>query len=258
MNNLRNFDNKIMEKMRKGTPSIGVFLLSGSAFIAEAMAQHPIDWMLIDMEASHATKADLMHILQALNGYSVTPLIRISYQNKHLIESGLDFGAKGVMIPKVDNRQQGEDMVSACFYPPKGNRGINCIRASGYYLNAAAYLRQINSAVITIVQIESKESIENLEDIAGIPELDILFIGLGDLAASYGQIGSVSGKFMDEAREKVLQVCKKHHKIPGIFAHSIEVAQQYLEEGFLFLAIGNDIKFLHHGLADELRNTLGR
>src|SRR4028119_1538646 len=108
MNNLFNLDGKLKTKMLNGEVSIGAFLLSANSFIAEAMANHPIDWILIDMEASHATKEDLLHILQALNAYNVTPIIRIAEQSRHLIESGLDFGARGIMIPKIENSVQAE------------------------------------------------------------------------------------------------------------------------------------------------------
>lgn len=252
MNTLFDFNERIKTKMLRGEVSIGVFLLSANSFIAEAMANHPIDWMLIDMEASHASKEDVLHILQAINGYEVTPVIRVAEQSKHLIESCLDFGARGVMVPKIDTAQQAAEMSDACFYPPKGNRGINCIRASGFYLNAKQYFDKANDNILSILQIESKESISNIDGIAQTENADILFIGLGDLAASYGQNGNVSGRLMDEARAKVIEACKTHNKIPGIFAHSIDVANQYAGEGFRFIAIGNDIKFLHQGLTDSL------
>ncbi len=253
MNNLFNFENKIKDKIKNGGVSIGAFLLSGSSFIAEAMANQELDWILIDMEASHATKEDVLHILQALNGYEVCPLIRISDQNKHLIDFSLDFGAKGVMIPKIDTAKQAKEMVDACFYAPKGSRGVNPIRASGFYTKALQNFKQANSCVTTIVQIESKESINNIDEIAQIEAIDILFVGLGDLAASYGQVGSIGGKQMQDALKKVIEVCEKYNKIAGIFAHSNDVAKQYIKDGFKFVGVGNDIKFLNQGLADCLQ-----
>ena len=161
------------------------------------------------------------------------------------------------MVPKIDTTDQAREMADACFYPPKGTRGINCIRASGFYLNAKPYFDKANDIILSILQIESKESILNINSIAQTKNTDVLFIGLGDLAASYGQNGNVSGRIMDEARAKVLDCCKIHNKIPGIFAHSIEVAHQYIDEGFTFIAIGNDIKFLNQGLADSMKKING-
>jgi 4-hydroxy-2-oxoheptanedioate aldolase len=207
------------------------------------------------MEASHASKQDLLHILQAINAYNVTPIVRISDQNKHLVESCLDFGVKGIMIPKVETTIQCEDMANACYYPPLGNRGVNCIRASAFYTRAKQYFDDANQAIISIVQIESKESINNIYEIAAVKNVDILFVGLGDLAASYGQLGDISGKLMDDARKKVVDACQKFGKIPGIYAHSNDAANQYIKEGYKFIAIGNDIKFLNYGLLDSLKNA---
>lgn len=252
MNMLHHRENKVKERMRAGEVSIGCFLLSGSSFVAEAMAHHPIDWMVIDMEASHASKEDLLHILQALNAYDVVPIVRVAEHRKHLVESSLDFGAMGIVIPKVDTPGEADAMAGACYYPPKGHRGINCIRASAYYTRAREYFEKANDGILSVVQIESKESVDNLGGIASVPSVDVLFMGPGDLSASYGQNGVVTGKLMDDARRRVLEACREHGKIPGIFAHNTESANQYIKEGFRFVAVGNDIKYLSLGLTMSL------
>jgi len=256
MNNLHNLHNNIKAKINNGGVSVGVFLVSGSPFIAEAMANFPVDWMLIDLEASHATNENLLHVLQAISGYDITPVVRVADQNRHMIEFCLDLGAKGVMIPKVDTAEQAAEVSSSCYYPPKGNRGIGGIRASAFYTNTKEYLDRANDCMLSIVQIESKESIANLDGIGSTANVEILFIGLGDLAASYGQIGNVESKLIDEARQKVVAVCRKYNKIPGIYAHSIDVVNQYIDEGFTLIAIGNEIKFISQGFADNL-NRIG-
>lgn len=252
MNKLYDFENKIKTKIQSGEASVGCFLLSANSFIAEAMANHPIDWMVIDMEASHSSKEDALHILQAINAYDVVPIIRVSEQNKHAIESSLDFGARGIMIPKVDTPEQAAEMARSCYYPPKGNRGVNCIRASAYYTRARQYLEQANDSILSLIQIESKESVENILGIAAVPEVDVLFVGPGDLAASYGQTGVVTGRLMDAARRRVVDACQELGKIAGIFAHDIGSANQYIKEGFKFVAIGNDVKYLSLGLTLSL------
>lgn len=252
MNNLFEIKNSIKQDLANGKISIGLFLLSNSSIISEALAGMPVDWLVIDMEASSSSKNDVLHMLQSMNGSTVTPMIRIAEQNKHLIESGLDLGAKGIIVPKIDTKLQAEDVIRSFYYPPKGIRGINPVRASAYFSNLDNYFKDINNNILSVIQIESKESIDNIEEIAAVPEIDVLFIGCGDLAASYGQIGCVTGDSMNEARKKVLDACKKNNKTPGIFAYSIELANEYIEEGFKFIAIGNDIKLLKQGMADSL------
>jgi 2-keto-3-deoxy-L-rhamnonate aldolase RhmA len=82
--------------------------------------------------------------------------------------------------------------------------------------------------------------------------VDVLFMGLGDLAASFGQNGVITGDLMDAARRQVLAACRDHGKVAGVFAPTMEYANQYIKEGFTFVAIGNDVKYLSMGLAQCL------
>jgi 2-keto-3-deoxy-L-rhamnonate aldolase RhmA len=252
-NSLTSFENTIKATVARGEVSVGCFLVSGSSFMAEALATQPLDWMVIDMEASHATREHLLHVLQALNAYPVTPIVRVPAHDRHHIESSLDFGARGIMAPKVDTAAQASHVANACFYPPKGNRGINCIRASGYYSLAKQYFEKANAAVVSIVQVESHESVENVYDIAAVRNVDVVFMGLGDLAASYGQHGIVTGGRMDDARKRVVAACRATGKIAGLFAHNVDAANQYAAEGFQFVAVGNEIKYVVMGLEYCLR-----
>ncbi len=253
-NTLFNYESKIKDKIARDEIAIGAFLLSGNSFVAEAMANSGLDWILIDMEASHASKEDVLHILQALNAYDVTPLIRIPEHSKHLIEFSLDLGARGIMIPKVDTAAEALKMARACYYPPMGDRGMNFIRASGFYKRSATYVKNANGCTLSIFQIESKESIDHLESIAGVKQVDVLFMGLGDLSSSYGLGGSIMHKEIEDAKRKVIDACNRYGKIPGIFAHSKEVIREYADEGFKFIGIGNDIKFINQGLDDSLKS----
>jgi len=114
------------------------------------------------------------------------------------------------------------------------------------------YLQKYESNQVTIVQIESSLAIANVEEIAYVDGIDVLFIGPWDLAASYWQLGEVTGEKMDAARRKVLAACETAGKIAGIFAYSIELAQKYRDEGFGFIAIGNEIKLLQQSIAQNL------
>lgn len=247
--------NSLKEKLYQGNVSLGMFLLTNNSFLLEAICTTYIDWIVIDTEASIFSKEDILHCLQASNAYSTTPIIRIAEHNKHLIESSLDLGAKGIVIPKVDNKEEASKLTKYLFYPPIGERGINPIRVTSYFERMEDYFQSANDNTLVILQIESKESVANINEIASVENSDVLFIGCGDLASSFGQRGNVMGSLMDDARQKVLDACKKYNKIPGIFAYSSELATQYIKEGFKFIAIGNDIKILKSGVKSILQQV---
>lgn len=250
--NLLNMGNSTQSKLRGGEKSIGLFLLSGNSMIAEALGTLPIDWLIIDMEASPITKEGALHVMQALNGSNVTPFIRVPFLNRHLIEHALDIGAHGILVPKIDTPEDAACAVDACMYPPTGHRGINPVRASAYFSNLPTYLKQANERTMCMIQVESVEAVNRVEQLAAVTGVDIIFIGAGDLASALGQPGIVTGQKMDEARLRVLQAVKNAGKIAGIFAYSIELAQQYAQEGFQFIAIGNDIKALREAVLESV------
>ena len=245
-------DNQTKRKLLAGDVALGVFLLSNSSIIAEACSTLPLDWLIADMEASPISKADLMHIFQALSGSNLAPMVRVDCHNRHTIEHALDLGALGILVPKVDTAASALEIVDACRFPPDGHRGINPVRASGYFSNVDQYLRIANQRTLVMVQIESVEAIANIDQIAAVPGIDVIFIGCGDLASSLGQPGVVTGEKMDDARARILSETLKAKKIPGIFAYGIDLARQYAEEGFLFIAIGNDIKALRESISSNL------
>lgn len=249
---LLNVNNGTKAKLDAGEKVFGIFLLSGSAMIAELCGTLPLDWLIVDMEASPVSKEGVMHILQALNGSNVTPMIRVASLDRHLVEHALDIGACAILIPKVENAEDAQQAAKFCRFPPVGCRGINPVRASGYFANVDQYLRLANDAMLCMVQIESVDAVSKANEIAGTPGVDVVFIGCGDLASSLGQPGIMTGEKMDRARQQILAATLGAGKVPGIFAYSLDLARQYATEGFQFIAIGNEIKALRDQITSSV------
>ncbi|WP_281886263.1 HpcH/HpaI aldolase/citrate lyase family protein [Paenibacillus sp. YYML68] len=251
--------NLTKKTLEMGLTTYGVFLLTSNSVVSEIFALSDFQWVVMDMEASTASKKDIMLMLQSMNGSTVSPFVRVPNLEKHIIESVLDIGCSGVLVPKINNAKEAALAVEACFYPPKGTRGINPVRASKYFHNIEKYLRISNRETLCMVQIESQEGVENAHNIATVDGVDVVFIGCGDLASSLGQPGVVTGEKMDNARRKVLLATLEAGKIPGIFAYSLELAEIYAKEGFKFIAVGNDIKFLQQAIKfniDKIENFI--
>ena len=233
-------------------PSLGVFLVTGNSMLSELCGTLPLDWVVLDMEAAPMSKQDALHILQSLNGSAVSPIVRVPFLNHHLIEHALDIGAAGVMVPKVDTAEAAAAAAAACRFPPEGRRGVNPIRASGYFSDVAGYLRDANKNTVCMVQIESVEALQNVDAIAATDGVDVLFMGMGDLACALGQPTVTTGPAMDAARARVLAAARAHGKQAGIFAYGLDLAEQYAREGFDVIAFGNEVKILREGLLGAL------
>ncbi|MGH8684076.1 MAG: HpcH/HpaI aldolase family protein [Nitrosospira sp.] len=247
--------NVVKEKLYRGEPSLGIFVLSCSPIVMELCSTLPLDWLLVDAEASPVSPETILHLFQAVSGSNIVPLVRVPSLDHHIIEHMLDLGAYGVLVPKVDSPEMARAAVEASFYPPRGRRGISPVRASGYFMDVPGHLMSANDRTMCFVQIETLAGLESVEQIAAVDGLDGLFVGPGDLASELGQPGEVTGPLMDEARARILRAAKAHGKIPGIFAYSADLARVYLNEGFSFVAIGNDLRLLRLGIAAELRQV---
>jgi len=220
--------------------------------IVECCSTLPLNWLVLDAEAAPISRQTALHLLQAMAGGSVTPLVRVEGLNHQAIEHALDMGAHGVLVPKIDTPEAARSVVDACFFPPVGRRGINPVRASGYFADVSQYLQIANSRTLCMVQIESATAVDAAAEIASVDHVDVLFIGPGDLAASLGQPGTVIGARMDDAQDRVLRAARDAGKAAGIFAYSLELARRYLDEGFTFVAVGNDLKALRESVSSSL------
>ncbi|WP_128378875.1 HpcH/HpaI aldolase family protein [Streptomyces cavernae] len=238
--------------VRASAPAYGIFLLTGNTMLAELCGTVPLDWVVLDMEASPMHGQDALGMMQALTGSGCAAVVRVPHLDHHLIEHALDLGATGVMVPKVNTVQAAKAASTACRFPPEGARGINPVRASGYFADVQGYLEQANRVVRCIVQIESPEAVDNVEAIAAVPGVDALFMGMGDLACGYGQPGVVTGPVMDKARAAVLTAARTHGKQAGIFAYSLDLARQYAGEGFELICVGNEVKILRDAILSAL------
>jgi 2-keto-3-deoxy-L-rhamnonate aldolase RhmA len=244
--------NTLKQKLIDKKTSFGYFIVSGSPLITELAGDLPLDWLIIDMEAGPINWQETLGMLQALRKSEASAIVRVPFLDKYHIEQALNLGAGGIMIPKVNSNQDVNEALDSMYYPPEGNRGVNPLRFKDFFDSAQEYIKNFNSHVISIMQIESQEALDNLEAIAKNNKTDVLFLGVGDLALSFGDPGNFTSKKMNEARKTILNVCMKYNKTPGIFSYDIELAKQYQNEGFTFIALGSDLRCLASKIKKDL------
>ena len=149
-------------------------------------------------------------------------------------------------------RAQAEQAVKACKYPPQGVRGYFPLLASARWgMSQADYVKFANDNVMVIVQIEEKQAVDNIEEIAAVPGIDVLFIGASDLSFSLGKNGAVDA-VVEEAISKVLAAGKKHNIPVGFPAATAEGINRRIAQGFRFFLSGNDLNLMTAGARDVL------
>lgn len=197
----------VKQQLRSGARLNGCWIESFSAIAAEIMAMSGYDTAMIDLEHGPGSLTDAVVMMQALSAHQCKPMIRATSGDPAVIKRVLDIGPLGMMVPNVRSVQEAHDVVAACRYGPDGFRGAApaLLRATGYGEHVTDYERWMAEEFLLIIQIESKEAVDAIDDIAAVEGIDMMFIGPIDLSASLGALGQFDSAEFVEAFEKIEQ-----------------------------------------------------
>jgi 4-hydroxy-2-oxoheptanedioate aldolase len=244
--------NEALAKWRAGQQTIGAWLSLANTHSAEMLANAGFDWICVDLQHGLLDYRDLTHMLPAISTTATTPIVRVSGNDPKEIMKVLDAGAMGVIVPLVNNRREAEAAVGACMYPPDGGRSFGPIRAALY--GGRGYAAEANGEVACIVMIETREGIDNVEDIVATPGLGGVYIGPSDLALSIGlpPRGDTDDPTHLATVEKILNACKAAKVPVGIHTGGLDYTRRRLAAGFDFVTLGSDAGFMMAAAAADL------
>jgi len=231
----------------------GTFLNIGSPVTVEMAGFSGLDWVLIDCEHGPGGYETMVHQIRAAGVTPAAPIVRIaSNESVATFKRVLDIGAAGVMVPWIQDAEDAQKAVFAMRYPPQGVRGVaGSPRAASYGTNADEYLGAANDLVLTVIQIERSEAVDNIDAIAAIDGVDVLFIGPMDLSVSLGHPKQWNHPGQREAYRKVADAAKNAGKAAGILLagpDQIDDMAELVEMGFTFIAAGSDGALVAQGM----------
>ena len=243
--------NIALDKWKNKIPSPGVWINLPELHTAEMIARMDIDWMCFDLQHGMMSFSHLLSLIPAISGTGTTPIVRVAKNESGQIGRALDVGSHGIIVPMVNTPEEAAKAVSACRYPPDGIRSCGPMR--GAMLEGLGYLQTANEEIACIVMIETREGLDNVEEIAATRGVDGVFVGPIDMC--YG-LGLAPGDFgADEfvsAVERIKTACQAAGCAVGLFGYTPELAGQALKDGFQFASIGTDIGFFRHGATSAL------
>jgi 4-hydroxy-2-oxoheptanedioate aldolase len=237
--------NKLKEIFKQGGSAINGWLQIPNSFTAELMANQNWDSLTLDMQHGVIDYSHAISMLQAISTTNVVPMARVNWNEPGQIMKILDAGAYGIICPMVSNRKEAENFVQACMYPPKGYRSYGPIR--GLVYGGPDYADEANNEILKFAMIETKESLENLDEIMQTPGLDGIYIGPADLSLAIGEKPSFDKPEGDPVYEvimKILEHAKKNKIIAGIQNGQPEYAEKMIKKGFQLVTIGTDQRFM--------------
>jgi 4-hydroxy-2-oxoheptanedioate aldolase len=246
-------ENTVKRAWSEGKPTVGAWLSIPDAFAAEVMAHVGFDWLCIDMQHGVIDYSQAVLMLQAMSTTEVIPLVRVPWNEPAIIMKVLDAGAWGVVVPLINTRADAEAAVAACRYPPLGIRSFGPTRATVYA--GADYGSRANDQVLCIVMIETRQALENLDDIMSAPGVDACYIGPADLSLALGlppRTDSDEPAHV-EAVARILKTARRHGVVPGIHTASVAFAARCIDQGFRMVTLTSDVACLGRGAWQELR-----
>src|SRR5262247_1962552 len=237
-------------QLREGKPKFGLFVNSHSPTVAEQLAHSGYDWLLVDTQHRPMGNETLSGMLAGIANGGAISLVRVGgHTDRPGIQQALDMGANGILCPYVNTADDVRQYVTCCRYPTAGTRSVYFPQRSMNAKGLLGYAGDWNDNVICAMQVETADCIKNIDEIAAVPGLDILFLGQNDLCMSMGLYEKY--KFPDmytspelnAATDKLRAAAKKNNIILGIFLFGTSRVGEFLEKGFSFFSVGND---LHH------------
>ncbi|MEO1645431.1 MAG: aldolase/citrate lyase family protein [Chloroflexota bacterium] len=247
--------NPLREKLASGDAVINGWLHIPSMWSAEVMANAGWDSIVVDMQHGMHSMESAIQLLQAIGTTATVPLARVNWNTPGEIMRLLDAGAYGIVCPMINTREECEAFVGACRYPPLGYRSLGPTRARVLY--GADYADYANDEVLTIAMVETAEALANVDAIASVESLDMIFVGTGDLRLSLtGKVGFDSDDSqVDEALDTILASCEKHGIAAGLFTASPEYAARMVERGFRFVTVKTDSMMLGEYATNVVNET---
>ena len=238
------------QQMREGQPKMGLFLNSHSPTVAEQLAHSGYDWLLVDMQHGPMGYEKLSAMLCAIAMGGAKSMVRVAgYSDRAGLQQALDLGADGVLVPYINTAEEARQAVSCTRYPMGGTRSVYFPQRSMNKGGLLGYAGSANDNVIVALQVETQSCIDNMAEIAAVPGVDMLFLGQNDLCMSMGLYVKYEFPHMYTSPEllaatnTLISEAGKNKVILGIFLFGTGRVGEFLEKGFTFLSVGND---LHH------------
>lgn len=245
-------ENTVKQAWKAGKATVGAWLSIPSAYSAEMMAHQDFDWLCVDMQHGVIDYRDAVAMFTAISTTATVPFVRVPWNDPAIIMKVLDAGAYGVVIPLINTRADAEQAVAACRYPPAGIRSNGANRAILYA--GSDYVANANEQIACIPMIETRQAIDNLDDILSVPGVDGIYIGPSDLSFALGLPPRMDNEDPLHVKtvETILEACKRHGVAAGSHTGGPKFSRRFLDKGFQMVTLTSDAQAMGIGIRTQL------
>jgi 2-dehydro-3-deoxyglucarate aldolase/4-hydroxy-2-oxoheptanedioate aldolase len=251
---------RFKQRIRDGKVNVGTVVSFADPAISELFANAGYDFVWIDMEHGPITLDIALHHVMALHGTEAASIIRVPCDDINVIKPILDLAPAGILVPQIRTAREAADVVRACKYPPRGERGFGPRRGIRYgAVSGADYLAHEDEQLMIFIQIEHIDAVRNLDSILAVAGLDGILVGPNDLAGSMGKLGQAADPEVIEAIDLVIKKTRQTNLFVGVgTGYRPDTLSTWLEKGIQWIALENDCSHLYkHSkmVADAVHNA---
>ena len=239
--------NRFKRRLAAREQQIGLWGALPGSYVAEILAGAGFDWLVFDTEHAPGDPISVLPQLQAAAAYEVAPVVRAATNDTVLIKRLLDAGAQTLLIPYVQSAAEARAAVAAMRYPPRGVRGVATTTRAGRFGRVEDYVLRAEAELCLIVQVETRDALDALDDIMAVDGVDAIFIGPADLAASLGHPGAAGHPEVVATVEETIRRIVAAGRPAGILTLDPAFARHCMALGTCFTAVGIDAAMLARG-----------
>jgi len=243
--------NRLREILKQGRVALGMTVTIGHPLVTDILGGIGFDFINFDLQHSPLSIESALSMMQAMSFSETTPIIRVPWNEFGIINSALDIGAHGIIIPFVNTKEDVLKAVQYAMYPPRGMRSFGPVRAS---LRDPEYAETCDDEILILPQIETQEGLDNVEEILSVEKIEAFFVGPYDLSRSLGVWKQWNHPKFEDAIQRILKAAESTGTIPGMLA-PIEEIEKTVKRGFKLISIGRDVGFLKQAASSELQKA---
>jgi 4-hydroxy-2-oxoheptanedioate aldolase len=245
--------NRLRELWAAGKPALNCWITLPGTLAAEMLAHQGWDSLTVDLQHGGSDFVSMCAMFAAISTTDTVPLMRVSWNTPGDVMRALDAGAYGVICPNIDSVEECQRFVGACHYPPDGYRSFGPKR--GLLYGGPDYVHHANKTILAMIQIETAKGLQNVDDIARVPGLDMLYVGPSDLGLALGREArqNQTDPVVMEAVDKILKSAKRAGIKAGMHCTSADYAKAMIEKGFDFVTVISDENLLARGAAERAK-----
>jgi 2-keto-3-deoxy-L-rhamnonate aldolase RhmA len=239
--------NRAKQALQAGQPVIGTMLIEiRQPAVMQLLANAGFDFVIIDNEHGAFNIETIADLSRTAKYVGLTPLVRVPEMTYPYIAQSLDAGAQGVVIPRIYHPDQVREAVQMTRYPPEGMRGSALTRGYTNFKSGVVseIIATVNEETLLIIQIETREALESVDEIVSIPGVDAAFIGPNDLSIALGLPGQIDSPEVEAAIERTIAACQRHQVIPCIHMNDLKLAVHWARKGMRLISVGSEAGLL--------------